>query len=72
MELMDSTPFELKYLPRNPVGLFTDEGRRELARMLVWGSAENEKFYDRTQIQRRVEELLTRIARGMAEGKYER
>lgn len=70
MDVIDAIPRELKYLPRNPVGLTTENGRRELARQIVWGAAENEQFFDRTQIQRRLEELLIRIDRGMREGKY--
>ena len=72
MEVIDAVPGELKYLPRNPVGLTTEEGRRELARQIVWGPAENERMFDRVQIQRRLEELLVRIDRGMKEGKYGR
>lgn len=60
---------EVAQMPREPRGIFTSEGRREIASLLVWGSSENAHF-DRIQIQRRIEAFLERYAKGVIEGKY--
>lgn len=71
MAVITSIPHELTDIPREPVGLLTDEGRRRVAQVIVWGGSQD-KFYDRIQIQARVEALLAKIAKGIEEGKYGR
>jgi len=62
--------YELRDIPKEPKGLFTDEGRRRVAQVIVWGAID--QLYDRVTIQRRLEALLERIAKGLEQGKYGR
>jgi len=43
-------------------GLFSVEGRKRLAKLLVWGSPPGEYHYTRSEIEERILVTLTRIA----------
>jgi hypothetical protein len=45
---------------KNPQALFDPDGRKRLAKLVVWGS--NGTRLNRTQIERRLEQILERIA----------
>jgi len=54
-------------LKREPKAIFTDEGRKKIARRIVWGEG---KLYERDLIQKRIEVFLERYARNVEVGKY--
>lgn len=61
---------DLQQMPDSePRALFSEEGRREIATLLVWGSSER-AHYDRSQIQVRIECFLRKYAEGILSGKY--